>query len=254
MPKRSAATSVHVSGAAEPVKRPPRHLPRIPMPSLPHRDGPRVPATRAVRRRRTLLGLVGTTVLLILLAVAGVVAWPLQLVPELLLVGFVAHLRTQARQAAAVSRQRRRGAVAQRPAAAAGSARRPTPQRPVTQRPAPRPAPAAEMPLVAEMPPATEVEPALVMATAVPEAAYDVAADAAFEAAAHDDAATSTWEPRPVPPPTYSLKPPAPARRVVFDSAAEVSLADPHAGEDILDQILERDYELGIEHRRAVND
>ena len=63
--------------------------------------------------------LAGVTFLTFLLAVTGVIGWPLQLVVDLILVAFVVHLRTQAKRAAAVARQRRRAAVAPAPASPA---------------------------------------------------------------------------------------------------------------------------------------
>lgn len=68
-----------------------------------------------VRRRRTLLGLLGVFVLVAVLAVAGVAPLWLPVVALLLLAGYVVHLRAQARVTAQAAR--RRSAVDQRTAA-----------------------------------------------------------------------------------------------------------------------------------------
>src|SRR4051812_16235863 len=115
MPKRDAGASVHVSGASATRRPPTRQAPSAP-PSRP-RTRPQARPSLAVRRRRTFLALAGVTFLPSLPAVTGVIGWPLQLVVDLILVAFVVHLRTQAKRAAAVARQRRRAAVA--PASAA---------------------------------------------------------------------------------------------------------------------------------------
>src|SRR3954447_3297337 len=118
MPKRDSGASVHVSGASATRRPPTRQAPAAP-PSRPQttRTQTRTPsatkarASLAVRRRRTFLALGGVTLLTLLLAVTGVIGWPLQLVVDLILVAFVVHLRTQAKRAAAVARQRRRAAA-----------------------------------------------------------------------------------------------------------------------------------------------
>src|SRR5947209_7442922 len=121
MPKRDSRASVHVSGASASRRPPTRQSPAAP----PSRPKTRTPSgsrpSLAVRRRRTFLVLGGVTFLTFLLAVTSVIGWPLQLVVDLILVAFVVHLRTQAKRAAAVARQRRRAAVA--PVAAAEPAR-----------------------------------------------------------------------------------------------------------------------------------
>src|SRR3954469_13699041 len=119
MPKRDSGASVHVSGASATRRPPTRQAPAAP-PSRPQttRTQTRTPsrASLAVRRRRTFLALAGVPFLPFLLAATSVIGWPLQLVVDLILAAFVVHLRTQAKRAAAVTRQRRRAAVA--PAAA----------------------------------------------------------------------------------------------------------------------------------------
>src|SRR3954470_14168244 len=191
MPKRDSGASVHVSGASATRRPPTRQAPAAP-PSRPQttRTKTRTPsatkarASLAVRRRRTFLALGGVTFLTFLLAVTGVIGWPLQLVVDLILVAFVVHLRTQAKRAAAVARQRRRAAVAPAPA---GSTYAPV-------------APAAPVPAFEER------------ATAPMPAMQPLEAPAA---AAEQPAATGTddrWEPVPVPRPTYTMKPKAPQR------------------------------------------
>src|SRR3954468_13709207 len=171
MPKRDSGASVHVSGASATRRPPTRQAPAAP----PSRPQTRPSATKArpslaVRRRRTFLALGGVTFLTFLLAVTGVIGWPLQLVVDLILVAFVVHLRSQAKRAAAVARQRRRAAVAPAPA---GSTYAPVaPAAPV---------PAFEERATAPMPPME-----------------------ARAAAAEQPAATGTddrWEPVPVPRP-----------------------------------------------------
>src|SRR5882724_8275128 len=123
MPRRDTGLAVHVSGAASASSRPPVARPtRSARPSL------------AARRRRTFLVLLGVVGLTFVLAVAGLLWWPLQIVVDLLLAGFVVHLRTHARRASAVSRQRRRAATAPAAAAAAAAA---APVVPATVAPAP---------------------------------------------------------------------------------------------------------------------
>lgn len=177
MPRRTeGGVSVHVSGAAAPPARPstsrPSSRPAVAPASRPRRTVTARRSTSLVaRRRRLLLGMLVVTFLTMVLAAAGVISWPLQIVVDVILVAFCIHLRAQAKRAAATTRQRRRAAVA-----------------PSTRRPVSRPAPAR--------PTAPESAPAM------PAAA---SADP-LEATGTDD----TWEPVPVPRPTYTLKAPAP--------------------------------------------
>jgi hypothetical protein len=185
MPKRDSRVSVHVSGASASRRPPTRQAPAAP-PSRPQtRTASRAGAkpSLAVRRRRTFLVLAGVTLLTLLLAVTGVIGWPLQLVVDLILVAFVVHLRTQAKRAAAVARQRRRAAVAPASAVSATEAARPAYVR------------AATAPVVEEW--ATE-----------PMQPIDAPAADVPAATGTDD----SWEPVPVPRPTYTMKPKAPQR------------------------------------------
>jgi hypothetical protein len=220
MPRRQAGSvSIHVSGAAvtptaatEPDGRPARSA---------------ATAARAAmvrRRRRTTFVLLGLVTLTAVLMAAGMFPWPLQLAIDLVLVAFVVHLRTQARRAAAVARQRRQATVA--------AAR---PARPARSVPA-VPVPAA---------PIADPVPAL------PAATVDVTWSDADTSAAVVEAEISveeTWEPVPVPRPTYTFMPPAPSpAAAAYDSDATEEMAP--VVDDVptdLDEILER--------RRAVND
>ena len=181
------------------------------------------------RRRRTTFALLGLVTLTALLSMVGMFPWLGQLVLDLVLVAFLAHLRTQARRAAAVVRQRRRGtAAAARPAAARSASR---------ARPAPA---AAEISSRVEEPPLPAVASAADLSwseDAVPAAAIEV-----------EVVVDETWQPVPVPPPTYTLKPPAPA-----PAAASY---DPDATEEMERVVDEAPTELDeiLERRWAVND
>lgn len=233
MPRRSQGMSVHVSGAAvapvaptPPAPRPAAR-PASPRPARP----PRRRASIVARRRRWLLGLLSVTFLTVVLAAAGALSWPLQLLFDVVLAGFVIHLRKQARRSVAVTVARQRPAPAARPAAPAA----PAASRPAA--PAPRPAAPVTVPVAdaATEPMEPIVEPVL---------------EPVVAATGTDDAAGDTWEPVPVPPPTYVMKPPAPAFEAdptytdpVYSPAPATAAAE---GETDLDDILER--------RWAVND
>ena len=232
MPKRDSNASVHVSGASAHRRPPVRPTPAAP---------PARPKTRpslAVRRRRALLAIGAVTLLSFLLAATGVIGWPLQLVVDLILVAFVVHLRTQAKRAAAVTRQRRRAAVAPaarayRPAAAPAAASHDAAIRPEERITAPMPA----------------VQPAI---------AESVSAEAA--ATGTDD----RWEPVPVPRPTYTMKPKAPQRwTYVRPDAPAAPQPQPQPAPSVEEQPVVAEQvaaaevsELDgiLEHRWAVND
>src|SRR3954471_8415211 len=222
MPRRSEGTvSVHVSGAA--VAKPAKQR-RVTAPvaapagaplvgSRPRSGATRTPGPAArrrpsliARRRRLLLGLLAVTFLTFVLAAAGVISWPLQVVFDVILVAFGIHLRAQVRRAAAVSRQRRRATVAStRPAG-----------RPAAPRPRQAPPPAAPR-----------------VATAVDEAPAEtfsedrVAATGTDDTGAYDRAVEDTWEPVPVPRPTYTLKAPAPPEVPTYE-VDPLRDTDPH--------------------------
>jgi hypothetical protein len=214
MPRRQAGTvSVHVTGAAvaaELAARPVR---------------PTTSAARAAmvrRRRRTTLVLLGTVTLTALLSLIGVFPWLVQVVFDLVLVAFLAHLRTQARRAAAVASQRRPAPVA------------PTAPARVAQQA--RPARAAAAAVLEPTPAAASVDVSWT---------EELRADAGFEV---EVAADETWQPVPVPPPTYTLKPPAPSPAAAYDSDSteERERVAVDGAPTELDEILER--------RWAVND
>ena len=221
MPRRQAGSvSIHVSGAAvatSPAAQSPGA--RGARPERPAATSARASMVR--RRRRTTFGLLGLVTLTGVLAVAGLFSWLGQLVVDLLLVAFVVHLRTQARRAAAVARQRRPA-----PVAAASPARAARPARQVRPTAAP------------------VVEPPLAAASVDVSWTEDLRADAAFEVEVSGD---ETWQPVPVPPPTYTLKPPAPSPAASYDSETTEEM-QPVVDEPPteLDEILER--------RWAVND
>jgi hypothetical protein len=146
----------------------------------------RRPLTAAMRRRRTLIGLLLASVATLALAVVvgGLPLWLLQGMVDVALGAFVWHLYQRGQQAAAVVRQRRRAAAATRV---------PAPVR--------RSAPVAPaVPVV----PYVQPEPAVV--------ADPVAVPVEEELPLTAEAGAGSWEPVPVPRPTYTMKPPAPAR------------------------------------------
>ena len=213
MPRRQGgAVSVHVTGAA------------VAEVTTGRSARPAASAARGAmvrRRRRTTLALLGVVTLSLVLAAAGAFPWLLQVVFDLLLVAFLAHLRTRARRAAAVARQRRQAPVAATP-----------PARPARRPAAPR------------MPSLPAAEPGY--------AATDVSwteelrAGSAFEVAVEVE---ETWQPVPVPPPTYTLKPPAPSPASAAYDADRTDEIEPVLVDEVpteLDEILER--------RWAVND
>ena len=194
MPRRSeGGVSVHVSGAAvapaepkpasSPSRPPARQVARSVRESARTVRRSHSRTSLVARRRRLFLVLGVVTFLTFILAVAGVMPWLLQLILDVVLFAFCFHLRAQARRAAAVSRQRRR-------APHAGDGRAPAPARGAAPRPKPSYRPAASRPAAPQQAPyveAVEAEPLVATGT---------------------DA--DTWEPVPVPRPTYTLKPPAP--------------------------------------------
>src|SRR4051794_20082201 len=114
MPRRGeGGVSVHVSGAAapEPPARQQVEPERRPRPSaaavsagVSAKVSAKVSAARAARqrtsivarRRQMLLGLLVVTFLTMVLAAAGAISWPLQVVIDVILVAFCMHLRAQA--------------------------------------------------------------------------------------------------------------------------------------------------------------
>lgn len=174
---------------------------------LPVRD----PLTPAQRRRRLLLGLLGTSVLSLGLAltVLPVLLW-VHLLTDLLVVAFVVHLR---RQAVLRAQRRARLVRRQRPAAAAAPVRR--------RRVAgiPDRMPARPAPLTTPLP--------------APAARYE------DKSLAATGTSGQSWSPVPVPPPTYVGKAtaPKPSPRVLdLTHPGEWSTAlEADSGLDILD-------------------
>jgi hypothetical protein len=143
----------------------------------PARPPARPPARRTgrarlvARRRRLLVGLFGIAFLTFVLALAGVVSWWWQFVADLALAAYFAHLRSEAKRAHTYERQRRARAVAAQPAPA----------------PAPPPFEAVDVPVRAR---ARQPEPVLAAPSAAPLVIDE-----------------ETWEPVPVPLPTYVTAP-----------------------------------------------
>jgi hypothetical protein len=220
MPRRGEhGPSVHVSGAAVPKR--PRRTAALARPA-------RGRASIVTRRRRVLVGLLGLTVFTAMLALLGVLSWLLQLVVDVALVGFCAHLRAQARRTAAIATQRRRAVpAATRPPA------RPARTVPAPARPAASPAPAG---LPQERP------DEIVAATGTDGPVADPAVD--------DD----TWEPVPVPRPTYTMKPPAPAYEADPTYSPPVYEPAARAGDDAPAPAADSDLDEILERRWAVND
>jgi hypothetical protein len=196
------------------------------------RSHERHPMTPATRRRRTLIGLllVAAATLALAVVIAGMPLWLLQGATDLALGAFVWHLHRRAQRAAAVVRQRRRAAAAQRVPLA---------------EPLSRPAPMAQ-PVPVALP-----EPAFAAVAATTPGAAEMADELPLTA----EATAGSWEPVPVPPPTYTMKPPAPARPPRTTEYADYSepLVPPVA-EDRNE--LDDTADLGeiLEQRWAVND
>ncbi len=191
------------------------------------------PVSLAVRRRRTLFGLLAAAVLMLL---GSLVAGPLLYVHLLLdglVVAFVVHCRRQAqlRQARQVRQARR--ARQQERKVAVSAPRRTSPAHVVG---IPAQMPARPAPLTAALP--------------APAARHDEPVPAA--------AIGSAWSPVPVPVPTYVTKPMAPPRRPrVLDLTKPgewtAALEADDVGLDILDDEA-AELEGILERRRAVND
>jgi hypothetical protein len=192
----------------------------------------RRPMTPATRRRRTVFGLLLAAVVTLVLAVVigGMPLWLLQGAADLALGALIWHLHRRAQRAAAVVRQRRRAAAAQR-----------VPVAEPLSRPAPMARPA---PVVL---PETAVAAVAATSPAAPEVADELPLTA--------EAAAGSWEPVPVPPPTYTMKPAAPARPPRTTEYADYSepLVPPVAEDrDELDDTA--DLAEILEQRWAVND
>jgi uncharacterized membrane protein len=230
MPRRSeGGVSVHVSGAAVPPAPPAKPAKAAVKSARPARQSSSRRSLVA-RRRRLFLGLIGLSVFTMLLAAVGVISWVLQIVFDVILIAFCIHLRGQVKRAATTSRQRRRaaGAPTRRPAGRAVT----QPGAPVRSRPA---------------------------------AAGAAAFDEPLEATGTDD---DTWEPVRIPPPTYTLKPPAPVE-VPTDIVDPLRDTDPYntmaaiyeeplaPGSEVIaaePEVVDSDLEDILDRRWAVND
>ena len=188
--------------------------------------------TVAERRRRTLLVLLGSALLSLGLGLFGVpLALALHVLCDLLLAGFVVHLRRQAvLKAERAARQRARARVAapaSRPAAAAAAA------------------PAA--PVVTGIPDRMPRRPEpLGITLPAPAARYDDAAPITVD---------TSWSPVPVPPPVYVGKAKAPTRppRVLdLTKPGEWTASLDDSGLDILDEGPE--LEEILDRRRGAGD
>jgi hypothetical protein len=224
MPQRPAA-------ATQPLADVPRGAIRRRVAEKPVRPRPVRPAARrtgrarlVARRRRLLVGLFGIAFLTFVLALAGVVSWWWQFVADLALAAYLAHLRSEAKRAQTYEQQRHARAVAAQPAPA-----------PV----APQPVEAVDVPVRAR---ARQPEPVLAAPSAAPLVIDE-----------------ETWEPVPVPLPTYVTAPvaerpePAPLpdeREPLFDQEQWQDDADLAGFADVEDDEL-ADI---VDRRRAVGD
>lgn len=162
------------------------------------------------RRRRLALGLLSLTTLCLLLSGAGVVGWWAPVLTGLLLVGFAAHLRAQARQDAAL--RRRRAAQAARTARTRPSSA-PRPERVASATQVAAPAADVE-PVAIPHVPAQADEPDELWAREEAERSWRAAAERATREA-EEAARAQGWEPMPVVVPTYVTKPKARPTRVI---------------------------------------
>jgi hypothetical protein len=224
MPQRPAAATAPVADVPRaPVTR------RVAAPKPARRSRPvrRMGRARLVaRRRRFLLGLLALAFLTFVLAAAGVVSWWWQIVVDLAVVAFVVHLRAEARRAREYHRLHPRRTAPAVPA-----------QPPVEHH---EPVEAVHVP----MPPSYEQAPAAAASAAAPAASTPLVVD------------EDTWEPVPVPLPTYVTAPVAerPDPGPIVDDYEP--LFDQEQWEDDEYFIDIRDDELTaiVERRRAVND
>jgi hypothetical protein len=172
-------------------------------------------------------GLLALVVATAALTILGLLAWPVQLVADLALLGWLRHLRVEARRSTAVARRRDR--LARRAAAAgvwgaAPDARPAAARAGETPAAAPRDRDAGSLGHDTAVGEDLGVEAGSVAGTVLAEEAEQLAATGTDEPHAHQAAGVmpdvpaaarrddGVWEPMPVPPPAYTLKPPAPRR------------------------------------------
>lgn len=186
---------------------------------------PKVRRSLAARRRRTFLVLLGIVAFTFVLTVAGVLPVVLQILADIAAIAFVVHLRNQVRRTAQLKARRR---------PVSDELRTTAPMQP--QRVAPRWATGASEPMI------------------------DLAAAEAEAAEATGTSDPRAWEPVPVPRPTYTMKPAAPA--VSRPPAAAAPAGQAVVAEPVEAPADEAEYELPerselddiLERRWAVND
>ena len=234
MPQRPAAATLPVADvpraaarrAAPPQQRRPERAPRS-------RPAPGRTALMA-RRRRVFVGLALIAFVTFSLALAGFVSWWWQFVADLAALGFIAHLRAEAKRSSLMARRRRQLRARRTPAHVPA----PAPS------PAPSPAPMHEAVDIPGFAPAT------------------VAATVVSGPLVVDE---ETWEPVPVPLPTYVTAPVAERPEpMTIDLTRPGHWSDEVAREPLFDQeAFEDDFanygdedELAeiVQRRRAVND
>lgn len=232
----------------------PDHLPvPVPVPS----------SSAAVRRRRSLLGLAGLLLVVVLLGFVGVLPWWVLVLPVALGAAFVggSRLAAQRRSARELQARRDRAAAARRQRDAAVASRHRRSSRTTAGAatvPGSRVDPAASSaaaPLSAA-PVAPTVEAAPVVAAVGSEPLYDAVAE-------------HVWEPVPVPLPTYVTAPKAPRSVRVIDLTEPGAWTSGHLSDDEQAAVAEQAVaaaaavrdpesivtgEVLVERRRAVND
>jgi hypothetical protein len=229
-------------------------LPRQQPGGRPRPDAAAAARARLVaRRRRTLFLLSSLTLVLTGVALVGLLPAWLPLAPMLLVVGFVVHLRAEARRM--VERERRM--LARRRADHTRAARKPSPDR-ISASPAS---------FSARRTASSTAEPGVAAAPASVDAAPVVAASEADEL--YDAVAQHVWDPVPVPLPTYVTAPKAPRSVRVIDltrpgawtsghlsesELAELEQAQLEQSQTLTDERVEPQSERRPAPRRAVND
>jgi len=203
------------------------------------------------RRRRTLLLLSGLTLILTGVALVGLLPAWLPLAPMLLVVGFVVHLRAEARRM--VERERRM--LARRRSDPSRAGRKPSAE-PTSAAPVSAARRAANPNAEAD-----DVSPAVVDAA---PAAMSTQADELYDAVAQH-----VWDPVPVPLPTYVTAPKAPRSVRVIDltrpgawtsghlsetELAELEQAQLEQAQTLAEEPVEPRREQRSAPRRAVND
>jgi hypothetical protein len=196
------------------------------------------------RRRRMMVALVGLVVLSLALAGAGIVSWWWQFVADLALLAAVAHLRAEAKRTTLMARRRQQLRARRTPAQA------------------PAPVPAAS-PMASPM--ASPVTTPAPMHEALDIPGFAPATVTATVASGPLVVDEETWEPVPVPLPTYVTAPVAERPEpITIDLTRPGHWSDEVAREPLFDQeAFDDDFanygdedELAeiVQRRRAVND